>query len=474
MNIFLQLSETTYARQIKNVIQAFFLSAKFVQTQTPTTELALFVTILQDKITVRLQNEKRELTTEKSLSRIKAQRNIETEQAVYEVISAAYNRTLPWGILTGVRPVKIASALLKDKASDERVLAEYTENRYVHRAKAELCLSLAKKENRCIHDLPKNAMALYVHIPICPHRCAYCSFISRQSTNAAYIERYLTALLQEICALGAYFSDKKIFVDSLYIGGGTPAVLSAEMIAQLLFEIRKHFDLSRLRESTFEAGRADCLTVEKLSAMKAGGIDRVCLNAQSMHNATLQKIGRNLTKEEFVRAFSLIRKYPFSVNVDLIYGLEGESERMFYDSLAQVMDLQPENITLHTLAYKRKARDFENKMRWDGDYLAGFDSAYGLLAAEGYAPYYMYRQKHAVSGGENTGFCKKGTEGIYNISILSDRVGIIALGAGAVGKICKKDTHLIRRIEGYQDIDYYMQHIHEAIDKKRKGYEGVE
>ncbi|NLL49827.1 MAG: coproporphyrinogen dehydrogenase HemZ [Eubacteriaceae bacterium] len=471
MNIFLQLSKTDYERQIKNIIYAFFLPAEFVACRTQEIDLALFVEILQDKISIRLENAKEELIKEKSFSCKEEQRSIEIEQAVYEVISEAYGYILPWGILTGVRPVKIASRLLKSGVADEQIIAEYTERRFVNAEKAKLCLSLAKKENNCLQNMPKNAVALYVHIPICPHRCKYCSFISKQSTDQYYIAQYLNALLQEIRAIGAYFSNKNILVDSLYIGGGTPALLDADMIEKLLFELVQYFDTGKMREATFEAGRADCITVEKLEAMKEGGMSRICINAQSMHNETLQSIGRGLTKEEFLHAYALARKYSFAMNVDLIYGLEGENESMFYDSLEQVISLQPENITLHTLAYKKKAKDFENKMRREREHLTGFDSAYGLLKTKGYVPYYLYRQKHAVSGGENTGFCKEGTEGIYNISVLSDRVDIIALGAGAVGKICEKNTHRIRRVDGCQEIDFYIQHIHEVIHKKRRIYE---
>ncbi len=474
MKIFLRLSEPKFERQIKNVINAFFLSATYVQGETQRHDLAIFVDYEKDGLTVRLQNESVCLRTEKLFSPNALRWHIQTEQAVYEVISKAYGRRLNWGILTGVRPVKIASKWLQEGKSNEETEKEYTDERYVSKVKAQLCLALAEKENVCLQGAAKDAMALYVHVPICPHRCGYCSFISKESNDTAYIEQYYQALMQEIRAMGEYFSKKRTVIDSLYVGGGTPSIFDATMIEALLAQIRAHFDVSRLREATFEAGRADCITEEKLSAMQAGGIGRICINAQSMHNTTLKAMGRNLTKEEFLSAFAKAKKYPFNINVDLIYGLEGESEEMFYASLQEVAALEPDNITLHTLSYKRKAQDFDHKTESAQERLAGFDDAYVQLAKKGYAPYYLYRQKHNVSGGENTGFCKKDKESIYNISVISDRMGIIGLGAGAVGKIRDTTTGKIKRIDGYYDMDLYMQRICEVIDKKAKAYETIE
>ncbi|NMC55684.1 MAG: radical SAM protein, partial [Eubacteriaceae bacterium] len=231
--------------------------------------------------------------------------------------------------------------------------------------------------------------------------------------------------------------------------------------------IRSNFNLNKCSEFTFEAGRADCIDDEKLNAIKSSGADRICINAQSMHDETLDKIGRHIKIDRFYEAYEKALKYNFIKNVDLIYGLEGENEEMFLSSLDRIIALNPENITIHSLSYKRNSQIFENKNFISS---SGFDKSYKILDNNNYQPYYLYRQKYTANGAENTGFSRPGYDGIYNRLIISERIGVIGLGAGAAGKIYDKQTDNIKRVAGYKNIDLYIKNTQDAIDKKRRTY----
>jgi len=465
MKISLNITDNINVYEVKSILSSFFIDAEFYINSCVDANLIVHITYESNIVFIKIKNVSSEKMSSFFISDKKNEDIIKLEQTIYTIISEMYNLSLPWGILTGVRPVKIAVKMIKNGSSDEEILSYYQNIRYLSKEKALLCLKLAKKELQITKNINKYDRALYINIPICPHKCSYCSFISKQCRETEYIKKYTNALIEEINLIAKYFSHLNII--SAYIGGGTPAVLSAEMITSLIEQIRNNFNMSSCLEFTFEAGRADCINESKLDAIKLGGVDRICINAQSMHETTLEKIGRNITPSAFYEAYEKTLKYKFIRNVDLIYGLEGESENMFYSSLDKIIKLKPENITLHSLSYKRNSEIFEKKNFISPD---GFDKSYDILKKHDYEPYYLYRQKYTANASENTGFSLSGYEGVYNRLIISERIGIIGLGSGAAGKIYDEDTDCVKRVAGYKNIDLYINNTSEAVNKKLKTY----
>ena len=465
MKIVLDIKDNKYEYEIKSLLSAFFITAEFYKENIDDADLYFKISYKQDKATFHIQNNNSAENCVAMLCGIRNKDVIKIEQKIYDIISNLYNISLPWGILTGVRPVKIALKMLETGSSDQEIINYYVKERYLSEDKAIICTRLAHKEHELIANLNGSDTALYINIPICPNRCNYCSFISKQCKDSEYIEKYVKALINEIHQMSEYFVSNNII--AAYIGGGTPGVLNAELISLLIEEIRKNFNLKKCLEFTFEAGRADCIDDEKLNAIKTSGANRICINAQSMNDVTLNKIGRHIKTEQFYEAYEKVNRYNFIKNIDLIYGLQGENDEMFLSSLDKVIKLNPENITLHSLSYKRNSEIFESKSFISS---SGFDKSYEILENSGYCPYYLYRQKYTANGAENIGFSHPGYDALYNRLIISERIGIIGLGAGAAGKIFNRNTDNIKRVAGYKNIDLYIENTQDAIDKKLRLY----
>ncbi len=469
MKIVLALSESKYEYEIKSLLNAFFISAQFYRKNIDNAEIYIDIAYELYKAVLKLKNRNSEIRSEIKLSNQRYVDVLKIEQKVYLLIAKLYNTSLPWGILTGVRPVKIALKMKENHVDDQDIINYYTNERYVSYKKASLCIRVANKEWECIKSLPHNERALYINIPLCPSKCHYCSFISKPTKDTEFIKRYVNALIKEIKMLSKYFYLNNIKINAIYIGGGTPSILGVEQIDALMKEIKNNFSLDHCREFTFEAGRADCINDEKLCAIKSGGANRICINAQSMHSSTLNAIGRHISVEDFYKAYEMTLKYNFIKNVDLIYGLSGENDDMFLSSLNEVIELNPENITLHCLSYKRNSELFNEKNSlFAGTY--GFEYAYNLLEKNKYIPYYLYRQKYTVNNAENTGFSRPGFEGIYNRLIISEHIGIIGLGAGASGKLYNRENDCIKRVAGYKNINLYIDNIDDVVRKKMHMY----
>ena len=293
---------------------------------------------------------------------------------------------------------------------------------------------------------------LYLSIPFCPTRCRYCSFISSSAPkHLALIPAYLEQMQEEIRKTAELMRDTGKRLNAVYMGGGTPGILSAQQMKDLLSTVQDAFDTSALQEFCVEVGRPDTVTEEKLSVLKGLGVGRISINPQTIHNDTLSRIGRGHTAADFYRAMELADKFQFdSVNCDLIAGLEGESCDDFLRSVETVLALSPQEITLHALCRKRSAEKSdlpENQKAWQDAML----SAHGSCINQGLAPYYLYRQKNAAADLENTGFAKKGRIGIYNLAMMEDLCDIFACGAGGIGKLIPKETgQRIRRFPGFK------------------------
>ena len=348
-----------------------------------------------------------------------------------------------WGALTGVRPGKVLSSLIAEEHNEDKALRRFIREYDVSPARAQLCMTTTRETLRAAASLSPKDICLYVGIPFCPTRCAYCSFVSQSvEKSMKLIPPFLEALEKEIAATAAQVNALGLRVVSVYMGGGTPTTLSAEQLDRLCSVLEDEFDLSAVREYTVEAGRPDTISADKLSVLRAHGVDRVSVNPQTMSDRVLELIGRRHTASDIERALQLVREVGgFDVNMDLIAGLPGDSAEGFRDTVEKVLALGAENITVHTLSLKKGSRITLEEVPIPGadEVAAMLDFAGDRLSAAGYSPYYLYRQKFMSGGFENVGWAKDGRVNLYNICIMEELCSIIAMGGGGSTKLIRPD-----------------------------------
>ncbi len=395
---------------------------------------------------------------EKKLSVDAADKN-ELKIALYDFLAEHTGRTLPWGALTGVRPVKLAR---------EKRLERYR----VSPEKMALAKKIAKKEDDLIEKCSLNpeSYSVYIGIPFCPSRCLYCSFTSFPIDRVkGQVAGYLDALIQEITAVSSYLPHRR--PTTIYVGGGTPTALSAPELERLLFAIGDNFEVDSVRECCVECGRPDSITEEKLKIIRnAGFVNRISVNPQTMNGKTLEIIGRRHTVEDVVEKFGLARSLGFSnINMDIIAGLPGEGIKEMEQTLSMIRELSPESLTVHSLAIKRAA--MLNLHISEYEETLGHDTAQQLSLVPkavddlGMEPYYLYRQKNMAGNFENVGYARVGCECLYNILIMEEVESIYAFGAGSSTKRVFGDGR-IKRIEDPKDINQYTERLTELIGKK--------
>ena len=378
----------------------------------------------------------------------------------------------PWGVLNGIRPVKIAYKLIKSGKTPAQTV-EYFINEYgASREKAELAVRVAKVEMPIIDSMDDKGVSIYIGIPFCPTRCLYCSFVSNSvASGAKYITAYLECLKREISYTADIIKQNKNVVESVYIGGGTPTTLSADQLRFLFDGIFIEFDLSDNKEFTVEAGRPDTITEEKLKAIKDFGIDRISINPQTMNAETLKIIGRNHTPDDIRRAYLMARECGIDcINMDIIAGLPGETVDMFKYTVEEVEKLNPENTTVHTMSIKRSSKLNETledyNLTDDCKVAEMVDFSLKTIASNGKNPYYLYRQKNMLGNLENVGYAKPGYESLYNIYIMEEVQTIISLGCGGVTKTVDRETDRIERIFNVKEPKDYIERIDEMLHRK--------
>ncbi|MCD7843498.1 MAG: coproporphyrinogen dehydrogenase HemZ [Clostridiales bacterium] len=393
------------------------------------------------------------------------------KQSFYRAALPILGEAPPWGALTGIRPAKLASRALESGLTEQQTREQFYHEYFVSESRTELALEAAKAGLRAKNSLRHDELSLYVGIPFCPTRCAYCSFVSADVKQALrLVEPFLEALHREIDAVAVLLDEAGLHVRTIYMGGGTPTTLSAEQMDRLLAHLRGAFGLSRLTEFTVEAGRPDTITAEKMAVLRKHGVGRVSVNPQTMENHVLRAMGRAHTAEDILRAYQTVREAGLlSVNMDLIAGLPQDTPEGFRGTLEQVIDLDPENITVHTLALKKGSR---LKMEQQGlptgeETRAMLDYAWPRLWQAGYAPYYLYRQKYMTGALENIGWCKPGEEGLYNICIMEELHTIVALGAGGSTKLTDPATGKIVRLTNPKYPREYIDRIDAICRDKR-------
>lgn len=396
------------------------------------------------------------------------------KQVLYKLLSQATGQTLPWGNLTGIRPTKIAMGLIESGMSNAQA-AEYMRNTYfTSNEKTALAITIANRERELLKDIDyENGYSLYVGIPFCPSICLYCSFSSSPLERwRDQVDAYLDALLKELDFIAEAMKDKVL--DTIYIGGGTPTTLEPYQIRRLLSHISEKFPVEQVKEYTVEAGRPDSITREKLQALREFPITRISVNPQTMNQATLDLIGRKHTVEDTRHAFALARECGFdNINMDLIVGLPREQKEDVQRTLEEVKKLDPDSLTVHSLAVKRAAR---LNMFKDQYQEMGFINNQEIMnLAMEYAhdcqmgPYYLYRQKNMCGNLENIGYAKVDKAGIYNILIMEEKQSILAAGAGASTKFVFQNGERIERAENVKDVANYISRIDEMIERKRTG-----
>lgn len=354
-----------------------------------------------------------------------------------------------WGSLSGVRPAKLMDAYLREGLSPRAAKGRFMREYFVSGSRAQLCLDAALAAQEAARSLDERDVCLYVGIPFCPTRCAYCSFVSQSvEKSMKLMEPFLDALLLDIRATAAETRRAGLRPVALYMGGGTPTTLSAAQLDRLCAALEREFDLSALREYTVEAGRPDTITAEKLRVLRAHGVGRVSVNPQTMSDSVLEAIGRRHTAQDIVDALALVRECGgFEVNMDLIAGLPTDTAGGFSRTLGAVLSLAPENVTVHTLSLKRGSglTLAGRPLPEAGEVRAMLDEAMERLAGSGYAPYYLYRQKNMAGGFENVGWTKPGSENLYNICIMEELCSILAMGAGGSTKLVADGGKRIKR-----------------------------
>ena len=374
-----------------------------------------------------------------------------------------------WGILTGVRPVKLLRSLT-GRFGEQEAARIFREDYLVSEEKLRLSLVTMRNEGALLARSRPDSCSIYVSIPFCPTRCAYCSFVSSAvEKTAKLIPQYVELLCREIEKAGQAVRDCGLRVDSVYFGGGTPTAISAEQLAALIASVRAHFDLSHCMEFTVEAGRPDTVTREKLDVLREGGVTRISINPQTLSDDVLRRIGRRHTTRQTLDAFRLARDCGMgNINMDLIAGLPGDTVSRFAASLDGVLALQPESVTVHTLSLKRSAQIFQDGVGEPEGEAAAEMLAYASsrLTERGFQPYYLYRQSRMVGNLENVGWCKPGFESPYNVFIMDESQTILACGAGAATKLCRPGENHIERVFNFKFPYEYISRFQEVLERK--------
>lgn len=408
----------------------------------------------------------------------KKERKRQIDLSLYDQLERITGEPLAWGVLTGVRPTKLAMQKLEAGWEKEDYINWAWESARVRGEKAALAWEIAEREQKILKELDyENGYSLYVGIPFCPSVCSYCSFSSGPLDRwKEKVDAYVDALCKELEFIAERSKNKKL--NTIYIGGGTPTTLTAEQLERLMSWIDEKFSREYLLEYTVEAGRPDSITKEKLMVLRNHDISRISINPQTMKQETLDLIGRHHTVQQTIDSFYLARELGFdNINMDLIVGLPGESLSDVADTMEVIRKLAPDNLTVHSLAIKRAARLNIQRERYQDFEIVNTADHIALtskVAEEmGLFPYYLYRQKNMAGNFENVGYAAPGKAGVYNVLIMEEKQSIVACGAGASTKRVwvqpnPDGTHRIERAENVKDVAQYITRIDEMIERKSR------
>ena len=383
--------------------------------------------------------------------------------ALYRALCQYTHKTLPWGSLTGVRPSKLFYECSKEGLDP---IKTFTGLYLVSKEKTNIVDDIVQHQQK--RSQGDKDIHLYIHIPFCPSKCTYCSFVSY--SNKKYndmLPKYVDKLILEIKETLKVIKKKKYNLRTVYIGGGTPTILANEDLDRLLSSLPKNIE-----EFTVESGRAETISLEKLQTMKKHSVTRICVNPQSFNKKVLQAVNRPANFDAIKEDICNAKKLGFIVNMDLIAGLPKDTVQSFKNSLKKCISLDPDNITVHTLAIKNASQLRQDKFAHKNEQIVSkmVDYSYKKLHKKGYFPYYLYRQKHMMANLENIGYAKSGTECIFNIDSMEETASIVACGAGGISKRFFRKENRIERYANIKDIPQYMDRVEEITQKKLELY----
>lgn len=381
-----------------------------------------------------------------------------------------FNKKYSWGGLMGVRPTKVVRRFLALGYNYSEIRKIMKEFLLVSDEKIELLIDVVKKE---LEFLDREHINLYIGIPFCPTKCKYCSFASYEINSGVgrYYKDFVKTLLKEIEITGKFLKEENFKISSIYIGGGTPSTLEENDLEKVLKAINEYIDMSDVKEFTFEAGREDTLTDRKLELAKKYGVDRISLNPQTFKVETLKKVNRKFDRENFERYFKKAKELGFIVNMDIIVGLPDETTEDVLYTLGELEKFDIENLTIHTLAFKRASNLFkesQERVRLDGEIIT--KAIKELITKKKISPYYMYRQKNIIEWGENIGYSKAGCESVFNIEMIEENQSTMGLGGGAITKIVVPENEYRDYIERYvnpKDPALYIREMEERMEAKK-------
>lgn len=458
--------------ELENLTRLFFPNEKitvirdFSEPQPP-----YIYTEVSDKITISV-NIGSFTKSETAVKKLTDDDNeLVSAQLLYKLLCDFTGLTQPWGILTGVRPVKLLRRLAEE-SNEEQAVKKFEKDFFVSNEKIALSRETEHNERKILELSKPESFSLYVGIPFCPSRCSYCSFVMASIERAEkLIEPYTKLLCEEIKRTAEIANKLGLRLETVYFGGGTPTTLSAEQLDTVLRTVNNSFDMSTCREFTVEAGRPDTIDIAKLFALKENKVDRISINPQTVNDEVLKTIGRKHTAQQFFDAFELARKCGFdNINTDLIAGLPTDTPESFKNSLDSIVRLNAECITVHTLCMKRASRlttegvTLDLQQARDAREMLAYTQ--NILGQNEYIPYYMYRQSRMVGNLENVGWSKKGFESLYNVYVMDETHTILACGSGGVTKLKRNNPDYLERIFNFKYPYEYIDRFDELIQRK--------
>ena len=463
--------------ETENLLRVFFPEKLTVSEDIPEEGDYCFTELDGSLVTVKIRIGEKELSQSREYS-FDDKVNDETDEAflerklalqMFELLTQATGYKPPWGILTGVRPAKLMSNLIR-RYGELWTLPYFINELQVSEEKTKLALSVAYKEEDITETSRPDSCSLYISVPFCPTRCSYCSFISHSNESAKkLIPQYVEKLCEELRITARIAAELSLRLESIYIGGGTPTVLTASQLKAVTDTVSECFDLSSVKEYTVEAGRPDCTDEEKLKVLRECGCTRISINPQTFNDNVLEAIGRNHTSQMTVDCYNKARELGFdNINMDLIAGLPSDTVESFEESLRKAIAMNPENITVHTLALKRSSNIVTESRRTNSAFAVTemLERTQPLLLKAGYYPYYMYRQSKCLGNLENVGWAKQGKDCLYNVYMMEECHTVLAVGAGAVIKLKAPEGPEIERIFNYKYPYEYISGFDEIVRRK--------
>ncbi|MGE4214894.1 MAG: coproporphyrinogen dehydrogenase HemZ [Anaerotignaceae bacterium] len=463
---------------MQTIIQVFYANMHYYQTDEISADGITVVSDLSDTLSKAEVYKNGELT-----ARYEAQYSNDDitprekkrviKMALYMCLKELTGYAPKWGMITGIRPAKTVNELFDNGCDQNEARFFLVDKYFASEEKADLTIEVAKAEREILGRNTKGDYSIYIGIPFCPTRCLYCSFTSYPLNQyKKMVDGYLDKLIEEIEFVAERLDKEKLM--TIYVGGGTPTSLNEAQLERLLFVVKNNFVTNIALEYTVEAGRPDTITREKLEILKKYGVGRISINPQTMNQKTLDLIGRHHTVEEVKTVFQMAREVGFdNINMDLILGLPEETTVDVVHTMEEIYKLNPDSLTVHTLAVKRASRlkeKFDDYTLTDGVLMEEMIDISAKYAKKmNMKPYYMYRQKNMIGNFENVGYCREGKECIYNVEIMEEKQTIIALGAGGTTKVYNSETNQLTRVFNVKSIEDYTSRLEEMLERKRVG-----